>query len=321
MAGLLRAILRQIALLSVVALLMFLLMKASPVDPVAAYLGPALSHVSPEQTAQIRAAWGIDQPVWQQAWAWAGQLISGNAGYSTSHAAPVSEVLAARLPASLLLTGLAWLLSGLLGMALGLLAAAREGSFCDRAIRVYCYLLAATPTFWLAVLLLSLFSVTLGLTPICCAGPVGVPPDQVSAGQRLHHLALPLLCLTLFGVAQIALHSRARLLEVLRSDYVRLARAQGAGSFDILWRHGLRNAALPAVTVMMATLGELFGGSMLAEQVFSWPGLGRATVEAGLQGDVPLLLAIALLTALIVSTGNRLADALYRRIDRRMARL
>lgn len=318
MAVLARILIRQALLLAAVSLAVFLLMKASPVDPVDAYLGAAIAYVGPEQKAQIAAAWGLDQPVHRQFAAWAGQVLTGNLGFSTAFNAPVAQVLGDRIGASLALTGLAWLLSGALGFGLGLLAAAWAGRWPDRTIRAYCYLLAATPTFWLAMLMLTVLSVRLGWTPVCCAGPIGVPPDQVGLARRLHHLALPLAALTLFGVAQVALHTRVKLIEVLQSDYVLLARAQGAGRWDILARHGIRNAALPALTALMAGTGEIFGGSILAEQVFAWPGLGRATVEAGMKGDVPLLLAIALLTALVVSTGNMIADRLYRLVDPRM---
>ncbi len=318
MRALARLLLRQAALLVVVALAVFLLMKASPIDPVDAYLGPAIAHVGPEQKAQIAAAWGLDRPLPEQFAAWVGHILRGELGFSTTYNAPVAQVLTDRLGASLALTGLAWLLSGCLGFTLGLIAAAWAESWLDRGIRVYCYLLAATPTFWLAMLMLAVFSVRLGWTPVCCAGPIGMPPDQVGLADRLHHLILPLAALTLFGVAQIALHSRVKLIEVLQSDYVLLASAQGAGRLDIVLRHGLRNAGLPALTVLMASVGEIFGGSILAEQVFAWPGLGRAAVEAGTRGDVPLLLAIALLTALVVSCANLIADGLYRLIDPRL---
>ncbi|MFV0244962.1 MAG: ABC transporter permease [Qingshengfaniella sp.] len=311
---------RLVALMAFVALAVFGLMKASPIDPVEAYLGPAMVHVAPEQKAAIEAAWGLDRPAAEQALIWLGHLLRGDPGRSTAYNAPVTQVLGDRIGASLALSGLAWILSGILGGALGLIAAARAGSWLDRGIRVYCYVLAATPTFWLAMMLLMLFSVWLGWTPICCAGPVGVAPGQVGLGARLHHLLLPLTALTLFGVAQIALYTRAKLIEVLGADYVTFARAQGAGTVDIVLRHGVRNAALPALTILFASVGELLGGAILAEQVFAWPGLGRATVEAGIKGDVPLLLAIALLTTGVVMAGNLIADLLYGVVDPRMRR-
>ena len=311
-------VLRLCALVFVVAFSVFLLMKVSPIDPVNAYLGPAIAHVGPEQKAQISALWGLDRPVMEQFLLWGRNLLQGNLGFSTTYNTSVSDVISSRIWGSLALTGLAWFLSGLLGFLLGLISAAYEGSWIDRVIRVYCYILAATPTFWLAMLMLALFSVKLGWTPICCAGPIGVPSDQVTFLERVQHLILPLTALTLFGVAQIALHSRAKLIEVLQSDYIVLARAQGASQSNIILRHGIRNAALPALTVLFATIGEIFGGAILAEQVFAWPGLGRATVEAGLRGDVALLLAITLLMTIVVSTANMIADLLYHVVDPRM---
>jgi len=311
-------ILRLFALVICVAFAVFLLMKASPIDPVNAYLGPAMAYVGPEQKMRIAAIWGLDRPVYEQFLRWAGNILSGDLGFSITYNTSVAEVMSTRIGASLTLTGLAWLLSGVLGFSLGMVSAAYEGRWPDRIIRLYCYVLAATPTFWLAMLMLALFSVKLGWTPICCAGPIGIPSEDVTFIERLQHLILPLTALTLFGVAQIALHSRAKLIEVLQSDYITFARAQGARQGDIILRHGIRNSALPALTVLFASIGEIFGGAILAEQVFAWPGLGRAAVEAGIRGDVALLLAVAMLTTIVVSTGNMIADILYRVVDPRL---
>ncbi|MCR3923417.1 MAG: ABC transporter permease, partial [Firmicutes bacterium] len=188
----------------------------------------------------------------------------------------------------------------------------------DRWVQMYCLTLASTPTFWLGLLLLIVFSVSLGWFPIGLGVPAGVLAEDVTLANRLYHLILPALTLSILGVANVALHTRQKLLEVLRSDYVLLARARGEKETTILWRHGLRNIALPAITIQFASLSELFGGSVLAEQVFSYPGLGQATVQAGLRGDVPLLLAIVLFSAIFVFSGNLLADLIYRVVDPRI---
>lgn len=301
-----------------VAAMVFLLMKLSPIDPVDAYLGPAFAGLGPEHKARIAEAWGLERPLTEQFILWLSNLLRGDLGWSTTYNAPVGKVLADRIGASLALTGLAWMLSGLLGFTLGLVAGVFLDGWTDRFIRFWCYLLASTPTFWLAILMLMLFSVRLGWTPVCCAGPVGLSPGEVTFGQRIHHLLLPLAALTLFGVSQIALHTRAKVIEVLNSDHVVFARAQGARRIDIALRHAARNAGLPALTILGASASEIFGGSILAEQVFAWPGLGRASVEAALQGDVPLLLAISLLTALVVTSSNILANLIVRLVDPRM---
>lgn len=314
-----RRVLRLLLLLAAVSLVAFALMKASPIDPVDAYLGPAIAHVGPEQRAILAAAWGLDQPALVQFGHWLRQMLSGDLGWSTAYNAPVSHVLAERALPSVMLTIPAWLLSGLLGFALGLAAGIREGSPMDRLVRLYAYATASSPSFWVAILALSFFSVTLGWTPLCCAGPIGVPKGEVTLAQRLHHLVLPLAVLSLLGVAQMALHTRAKVVEIMRSDPVLFARSQGAGTMDIVARHVARHAALPALTILFASIGEILGGAVLVEQVFAYPGLGRATIEAAMKGDVPLLLAVTLLAAIVVSTANLLADTLYRVVDPRLA--
>jgi peptide/nickel transport system permease protein len=309
---------RLLLLLLFVALVAFALVRLSPVDPVAAYLGPGIARLSPDQRAAIEAAWGIDRPAAVQFGRWLGHTLSGNFGWSTSHNAPVASVIAERGGATLRLALPALALSGLLGFALGLVSGAREGSMLDRAVRFYAYLLAATPTFWLGVVALTVFSVQLGWAPLCCSGPIGVTPDAVTLAQTLAHLALPLTVLTLFGVAQVALHTRAKVAEAMASDHALFAFAQGATRADVALHHAARAALLPALTIVCASFGEILGGAVLAEQVFAYPGLGRATVEAGVRGDVPLLLALTLLAATLVASGNLLADLLYPRIDPRL---
>ena len=314
-----RRLLRLAMILVTVSAVAFTLAKLSPIDPIDAYLGPAIARVGPEQRALIASAWGLDQPAAVQFGRWAGRILSGDLGWSVTFNASVAEVLRERLAATLALAGTAWILSGLLGFALGVLAGAFEGSWMDRVIRLYAYVLASTPTFWLAIVLLVIFSVQLRWTPVCCAGPIGVVPGDVTLADRLRHLALPLVTLSLLGVSQIALHTRAKMAEIMRSDFALFAAAQGASRLDVALRHGARNAALPALTILFASIGEILGGSVLAEQVFAYPGLGRATVEAGVRGDVPLLLAITLLATAIVSGGNTVADILYGILDPRIA--
>ena len=212
----------------------------------------------------------------------------------------------------------AWCLSGILGFAFGVLAGARHGSWLDRLLRWFAYLVASAPAFWVGMLLLVVFSVTLQVTPSCCASPPGTDPNQVSFVQWFHHLVLPALTLSFTGVANMLLQTRQKMLDVLRSDYALLARAQGASLPAIVWHHGLRNVSVPAINIQFASFSELFGGAALAEQVFAYPGLGQATVQAGLRGDVPLLLGIVLASAVFVFTGNAMADVLSRIADPRI---
>jgi len=213
---------------------------------------------------------------------------------------------------------IAWCLSGVAGFVLGLVAGASQGSRADRAIRWLAYTVASTPAFWTGMLLLMLFSLHLGVLPPCCAAPPGAEPGEVSLGRWFSHALLPAITLSLTGLAGILLHTRQKLLDVLRSDYVTLARAQGASLPSIIWHHGLRNISLPAINVHFASFSELFGGAVLAEQVFAYPGLGQATVQAGLRSDVPLLLGIVLFSAVFVFSGNTAADLIGRAVDPRL---
>ncbi|WP_404377138.1 ABC transporter permease [Vreelandella aquamarina] len=313
-------LLRLLLVLLCVAAVSFGLVMLSPIDPVDAYLGPQMAQVSPEQRALIATQWGFDDPAGVQFSRWLLQLLSGELGWSHIYNQPVGDVISQRFQRSFFLLASAWLLSLVIGVVLGIAAGSQEGSLLDRLISGYAYTTASTPTFWLAMLALLLFSVTLGWTPTCCAGPTGVPSQDVTLLTRLHHLILPTMTLALLGVATITLHTRAKMAAFMRSDTALHAFAQGASRFDIACRHGIRHASLPAITLAFASLGELFGGSILVEQVFAYPGLGQATVAAGLRSDVPLLLAIALFTALFVSVGNLIADGLYQLSDPRITR-
>jgi peptide/nickel transport system permease protein len=314
-------LLRLAGLLAGVALFGFLMMELSPVDPVDAYVGADAARLSPEQRVLIAERWGLDEPPTVRFARWAGQVAQGNLGTSMIFNAPVTEVIASRFAASLNLLALAWLLSGVLGFALGMLAAATRGSLLDRGIRWFAYTLASAPTFWVGLLLLTVFAVGLGWAPFCCATPVGTDPADATLWQRLHHLALPALTLSIVGIAPITLHTRAAAVDVLASDVAAFARAQGETRAGLIRHRILRNAAVPALLLQFASLSELLGGSILAEQVFSYPGLGQATVAAGVRGDVPLLLGVALFAALFVYVGNLIGDVAHRFVDPRVSLL
>lgn len=316
---LVRHIVRFALLMLAVGLVVFALVSMSPIDPVQANVGQAAYVNMPEaKRAQLASYWGGDVPFWERFANWAGALLQGDMGTSLRFNAPVSEVIAHRAANSLALMGIAWLFSGALGFALGVAAGARRGGALDRVVRSYCFLLASTPTFWLGLLILMVFAVQLGWFPIGFSVPIGVSAADVTLADAVHHLVLPALTLSVTGVANIALHTREKVVDVLESDYVRFARARGESELSVIMHHGLRNVALPAVTLQCAFISEIFGGSVLVEQVFSYPGLGQAAVTAGLGGDVALLAGIALVSAALVFGGNLLANILYGVLDPRM---
>ncbi|MBM7573555.1 peptide/nickel transport system permease protein [Aquibacillus albus] len=305
------------SLLVAISFLSFLLVKQSPIDPIQAYVGADMLNVSPEQRERIEEYWGLNEPIMEQFWSWGSAILSGDLGTSMIYRLPVSEVIGERFINSIALMSTAWVLSGIIGFSMGVLAAMKKDTWIDRIIKWYCYTLASTPTFWMGLLLLIVFAVWLNWFPVGMGVPAGVLAEDVNIMDRIKHLILPALTLSIIGVANIALHTRQKLIEVLSSDYVVFARARGEKGFTLFWRHGLRNIALPAITLQFAAFSELFGGAVLAEQVFSYPGLGQATVEAGLRGDVPLLLGLVLFSAIFVFVGNLIADIIYRVVDPR----
>ncbi len=310
-----------ILLMLAVSLGVFILISVSPIDYVQANVGQAAYiNMSPEKRAELAAFWGHDQPLWERYGRWLGALFSGDLGTSLRFNRPVAEVIWERAGNSLLLMAIAWVISGVLGFALGVAAGAHQGRLLDRGVKAYCFILASVPTFWLGLVLLVVFSVTLRWFPLGFSVPIGVTSSEVTLADTLYHLALPALTLSLVGVANIALHTREKTIDALESEYARFARARGDSARSILIHHGLRNVALPALTLQFASIAEIFGGSVLVETVFSYPGLGQAAVTAGLGGDVALLAGISLVSAALVFVGNLIANILYGVVDPRMTK-
>lgn len=310
---------RFVALMVAVSAVTFALVAASPIDPVQANTGQtAMLSMSAEKRAQLAERWGVGEPVWERYAGWAADALQGDFGESLRFNAPVTQVVAERAASSVALLAAAWVIAGVLGVVLGVLAGTLRGSLVDRVVRGYCYLLSATPTFWLAILLLMVFAVWLGWFPVGFSVPIGVSASSVSVLDRLQHMALPALALSVTGVANVALHTREKTVDVLSSDYARFAVARGESRWTLVRRHGLRNLALPALTLQFSSISEIVGGSVLVEQVFSYPGLGQAAVTAGIGGDAPLLVGIALVTAALVFAGNLAANLLYGLVDPRM---
>ncbi|MGG3888035.1 ABC transporter permease [Metabacillus fastidiosus] len=306
------------SLLLAICLISFILVKNSPIDPIQAYVGADMLKVGPEQRERIMEYWGLNEPVTTQFFNWLSALLAGDLGTSMIFRRPVSEIISERFLNSFFLMAVAWIFSGLIGFILGIVAAMKKDTWVDRFIKWYCYTLASTPAFWMGLILLMIFAVWLDLFPIGLGVPAGVLSEDVTIGDRIIHLILPAMTLSIIGVANVALHTRQKLIDVLASDYVLFARARGEKGFLLFWRHGLRNIAIPAITLQFAAFSEMFGGAVLAEQVFSYPGLGQATVEAGLRGDIPLLLGLVIFSALFVFIGNLIADLIYRLLDPRI---
>lgn len=304
-----------------ISFVVFALVSASPIDPVQMNVGQAAyMGMSEAKRAQLAEYWGVGTPVLERYASWLASVLRGDWGTSLRFNAPVLEVIGNRAASSLALLAIAWLASGILGLALGVVAGANRGRWPDKLVKGYCFVLASTPTFWLGLVALMVFSVWLGWFPFGFSVPIGVSAADVTLFDAAQHIALPALVLSFVGVANIALHTREKLVDILETDYVKFARARGLSTWGIVRRHGMRNLLLPAITLQCASISEIFGGSVLVEQVFSYPGLGQAAVVAGLGGDAPLLAGIAVVSAALVFGGNLVANVLYGVVDPRIRR-
>ena len=307
-------ILKMVFLLFAVSIIAFVLVNYSPVDPVQQYV-IGVGGVSPEQRLQLEEYWGVNDPPVERYMNWLSALMHGDFGTSLLYRRPVIDIIGERFVNSFALMLCAWLFSGIIGFILGCVMGMKKDGIVDRMIKKICYILSSVPTFWLGLIFLLVFAVELKWFPLGFSTPIGMLDEDVTIWQRLHHLFLPALTLSLMSFANIALHTRQKLIDVLESEYVLFARARGESEFSILRRHGLRNIILPAITLQFASFAELFGGSVIAENVFSYPGLGSAVAAAGLNSDVPLLLGITLFSTLFVAVGNMIANTLYGVID------
>lgn len=312
---------RMLLLLVCVSIAAFFLVSVSPVDPLQANVGQAaLGSMSPEQIEKLEAYWGVGEPPVQRFLAWASDFFRGDMGISLLYRRPVSGVIAEKFANSIWLLTIAWVVSGVLGFCLGALSGMKQGTWIDRLVKGYSLLIASTPAFWLALVLLMVFAVWLKILPVGLSVPIGMEAAGVTLADRVRHAILPALTLSITGVSNIALHTREKMIDICESDYVLFARARGESNWSIFKNHGFRNVILPALTLQFASISEIFGGSVLVEEIFSYPGLGQAAVTAGIGSDVPLLLGITVISAAIVFGGNLIANILYGLVDPRIRR-
>lgn len=309
--------LRGITLLIAVVILAFSLLMVSPIDPVQSYVGAGVA-ISPEQKENIAEYWGLNDPPVERFLTWANNVLHGDFGVSMTYQDDVLNVIGEKFSKSILLMLAAWMISGILGLFLGFIMGAKQNSRIDKIIKAICYTLTAIPSFYLGIILLMVFAVSLAWFPIGLAGPIGVLEADVTIAERIHHMILPALCLSVVSMPSIALHTRSKLIDALESDYAQFARARGEKESKIVLHQCFRNVILPATMLQFASFSELFGGSVLVEQVFSYPGLGSAAVAAGTSGDVPLLLGITLFSALFVFIGNLIGDIIIHSADPRI---
>jgi peptide/nickel transport system permease protein len=301
-----------------IATLNFLLLHLAPGDAADIVAGQA-GHATPEFVAQLRRDFGLDRPLYEQYLIYVARLVTFDLGYSFVYQRPVAELILERLPATLLLMIAAIALAIAFGVVLGVIAAKNRGRLVDNVISVGALVIYAMPVFWLGLMLIVFFSITLGALPSGGMTDVRAAPTGFAyVADVARHAILPILTMALFYVAIYTRLMRASMLEVYALDFITTARAKGVPERRIAWSHAARNALLPVVTLAGLQFGHLLGGSVLVETVFGWPGLGRLVFDSLLQRDLNLLLGLLFVSSVVVVLANLAADLTYGFLDPRI---
>jgi len=309
--AILRRVLHALLVLLTVSLLTFGLIMAAPGGP-SILLDPDLS---PADRARLRQELGLDAPAHIQYLKWAGNAVRGDLGRSLVQKRRVAEMIGERVPATAVLAGAGLLLTLLAGIPLGVAAATRPRSLLDHAATIASGVGVAIPGFWFGIMLIILFAVWLHLLP---SAGMYTPGGPQTLADLLRHLVMPTLVIATFSLPQVTLFARASVLETLRQDYVRTARAKGLDERRVLFRHGLRNALIPVLTVIGLLVPRLVGGAVITETVFAWPGMGRLSADAAFGRDYPLIMGITMVVSVVVIVSNLLTDIAYTAVDPRI---
>lgn len=292
-----KRLIQLIPMLIGISLITFFIMHLAPGDPTAMFTNP---NIKPEELARIRANWGLDQPVYVQYFIWLKNAALLNFGNSYITGKPVISEIAERMPATLLLMSVSFILILLISVPAGVISAVRKNSIFDNVFTFISFIFMSIPTFWLALILMLIFSLKLGWI-----SPFG-------------NLILPVATMVISGLAGITRYQRASMLEILKSDFIRTARAKGLPEKTVVFKHAFRNAMLPLITLLGLSLPDLFGGAFIIETIFAWPGMGRLGVSAVFSRNYPVVMAITMLTALLIVIGNLIADIGYAMADPRI---
>jgi peptide/nickel transport system permease protein len=307
---LLRRVLAAIPVMGVVALVVFLLLRLTPGDPAAVLAG---DNATPAQLERIRTSLGLNEPLYVQFVTWINQLLHGDLGVSLISNVPVLKMVSQRIEPSISIALATIILSVVVAVPLGVIAAWKQGTWIDRFVMGLSVLGFSVPVFVIGYVLIQLFAIDHRWLPV-----QGFRSITAGFGPFLERLVLPTVSLSFIYIALIARMTRASMLDVLGEDYVRTARAKGIGEIAVLFRHALRNAAVPVITVIGTGFALLISGVVVTESVFNIPGIGRLTVDAVLARDYPVIQAMILLTSLLYVTINLLIDVAYTLLDPRI---
>lgn len=306
-----KRLLQGAVLLIVVSIVMFFIIRMAPG-------GPAIllqQDITKEMAETMAKELGLDRPIYMQYIEWVGNLLQGDLGQSISLKRPVGELIRARMGATLWLAGFAMTMAAAIAIPLGVLSAVKRYSVFDYLATGIAFFGVSIPVFWFGLMLIILFSVTLHWLPGSGMYTIGA---DFSVADRLKHVIMPAIVLSSSSMAQLARYTRSSMLSAIKEDFVRTARAKGLAERAVLYKHALRNAMIPVITMLGVLMPRLVSGAAITESIFAWPGMGRLAVDAAFQRDYPLIMALTLLVSLIVILAGQLVDVLYVLIDPRI---
>lgn len=308
-----RRLLQALPLLVAISAISFAILRLTPGGPLSAYEGDP--NFTDADRFRLEQAFGLDQPLPLQYLSWLGEFLKGDWGYSFAAHQPVLGLIGERLPNTLYLMGTVFLVVLALAIPIGVLSAVRQYSWFDHVVTGTTFAFLSTPTFWLGLLLIIAFGLELRWLPL---GGIDTPGRGFDPLDRLRHLVLPVATIALVQLGSHVRYLRASMLETIGQDFMRTARAKGLGERTVVLRHGLKNAAIPLVTVIALDVPELFVGALVTEQIFGWPGMGRLFWDAATRSDYPVLMGILTVSSALIVLANLAADVVYGYLDPRI---
>jgi peptide/nickel transport system permease protein len=312
-----RRVLQMIPTFLFIVVLVFFLNKAAPGGPVAGMMNP---HMTPADKIRLEHAMGLDQPVYSQFLSWANEVIHGNLGYSTKYGKPVANVIGDFIWNSFYLALFSLVLSLLIGIPAGIISATRQYSLTDNSLTVFSLIGISMPSFFIGLLLIKFFAIDMQIFPLfgMQSNDLRNATPLVQFGDIIRHMILPGVVLGLGSIASFMRYTRSAMLEVIRQDYIRTARSKGLKEKVVIYRHALRNAIIPIITLLGFWIPGLFSGAVITESVFGWPGIGKVTVDAVNARDYGLLMAITMIGCFLLLVGMLLSDVFYSIADPRI---
>lgn len=297
-----------------ITIITFWLMHLAPGDPIDLLI-LTNPNITPAEIQHMKALYGFDKPIYVQYFRWLGQLLRGDLGYSRLFHLPITRILPPRLMNTIILTGLGLLISVFIAVPIGIYSALKQYSWLDYVLSILAFLGISLPVFWFALVLILLFSVQLGWLPP--GGHYSLEPAAPLLA-KVRYLVMPVLVLSLFSTASWMRYMRSSMLEVIRQEYIVTARAKGLRERMVIWRHALRNALIPIVTLIALSIPGLISGAVITETIFAWPGMGRLIFDSLMNNDYSLAMGIFLLFSILVVFFNLLADIVYTLLDPRI---